>query len=409
MQNDFQNLFNRAKNITLSSGEKREIRGNLLLLIKANPVRNSDSLRLLLEEGSKSSAFAGLFGLKSLLTNLKPMTIALIIALLLGGGTSFAAENALPGGVLYPVKVGINEEVGSWIAVSSEAQAKWDAHLAERRLEEAEKLAAKGNLNAEARADLAARFENHTEAFEKDVEKMDGKNDTRGSFEAHSDFEASLRAHERVLAEMGKEKEGAQSDVASILAKVRVRLNTVAQARTDDEVKVSAGANAEFKTAAEGKLKAAENKIEETRNFIEKVKASVGASVAAEAEAKLKVAENIVVRGKAEMEAKTYALAFASFEEAMRGAKEAKLVIVAQEKDNLHVILPGADVRSDSESSFEESEKGDKNENENDEQNGFFGESVEAESETDAHSDIGDTKADTNTGVKGTVKVNVGW
>ena len=69
----------------------------------------------------------------------KFMPIFLIVTLLVsaGGGVSIAAEGALPGDGLYPVKISINEKVVAAFSVSVDAAANWEARLAERRLEEA--------------------------------------------------------------------------------------------------------------------------------------------------------------------------------------------------------------------------------------------------------------------------------
>src|SRR5262245_19259786 len=42
-----------------------------------------------------------------------PMPVFAVIAIiaLLGGGTSFAAQGALPGDTLYPIKVNVNEKI----------------------------------------------------------------------------------------------------------------------------------------------------------------------------------------------------------------------------------------------------------------------------------------------------------
>ena len=276
------------------------------------------------------------------------MTIALIIILILGGGTSFAAENALPGDTLYTVKISVNEEVRSLVAVSSVAQADWDARRAGRRLEEAEKLAVKGRLNAEARADIEARFESHAEAFKKHAEKIEAKQDTKASFEVHSNFEASLKAHEQVLAQLAAEKANVRAEVELLLVRVHIRLNETVKARSDIEAKISAEADGQFTAAAEGKLKATENKISEVRGFITRMKASISADAYVQAEARLKIAESVVVRGKAEMEARTYGKAFASFQEALRIAQEAKLVVISEKQMNIEVKIPGVNVRSDS-------------------------------------------------------------
>ena len=355
MNKYFQNIFNKVEQVKLSSIEKEEMRASLELFAIKHPVRNADTTRLLLQERSKSyiSAFAEMLTLKPLISKLKPMPIILIIALLIGGGTSFAAEGALPGDVLYPIKVSVNEEVRSFVAISNEAQAKWDARRAERRLEEAEKLAAEGRLNAETRADIESRFESHTKAFEEQTKKIESKQNTKTSLEINSDFEASLKTHAQVLTQIAAEKAEVRGEVGLLLIEVRTRLNATAKARSNVEVEVSAETDGKFKASAEGKLGAAENKISEVRNFIGRVKASVSANASVQAEAKLKVAEEIIARGKVEMEAQTYGKAFASFQEAIRIAQGAKLLVATEERIDLEIKVPGVDVRTEGETKSE--------------------------------------------------------
>jgi len=269
------------------------------------------------------------------------MVIALIITLVLGGSVSFAAESTRPGDILYPIKVGVNEEVGDWLAISNQAQAKWDARRAERRLEEAEKLAVEGRLDAAVRAEIESRFASHAQAFQERAEKIEAKQNSGAALEINSDFEASLRAHERVLAQLASEETNNRGEAGLLLAEVRSRLNATAEARTNVEARViAAEANAESKAAAEGKFKAAENKINEVRGFITQVKSAVSADAYVQAQAKLKVATDVVLRGKAEIEAQTYGKALASFQEAIRIAQEAKLLVATEQRIDLEIVVP---------------------------------------------------------------------
>ncbi len=284
------------------------------------------------------------------------MPILLLIALIIGGGTSFSAEGALPGDTLYPIKINVNEEIRSFVSFSNEAQTKWDARRVEKRLEEAEKLAAEGRLNAEARANLESRFETHVKAFQEGAQKIDAKQNGEASLEVYSNFEASLKAHEQILARIATKNEGAQEGVASLLLGVRTHLNSTTKARVDAEANVSADAKGEFKAeAVEGKLGAATNKISEVTTFIAKMKSSVEADAYAQARAQLKVATDVIARGKVEMEAKTYGKAFASFQEAMRIAQEAKLLVATADRVNLKANTPNTDLstKEDSETKTE--------------------------------------------------------
>ena len=260
------------------------------------------------------------------------MNIILIIALLVGGGASLVAEQSLPGDAMYTVKVGVNEEVRDWLTLSNKAQANWEVRKVERRLEEAEELSAEGQLNTETKVKIEERFDRLTEAFAKETAKMEAKEDMNASFEAHSNFEASLKAHERILADIFAQANDSRDEAQSILGKVRAELSAVAEARNDAEIKIEGDMSAEIKTAAMGKANVAENKIEEASEFIVKFKALVDADISSDAEAKLKIAQEVFARGEAEMKAQTYGTAFVSFQESMRIAQEAKLIIASSEK-----------------------------------------------------------------------------
>ena len=260
------------------------------------------------------------------------MNIILIIALLVGGGASLVAEQSLPGDAMYTVKVGVNEEVRDWLTLSNKAQANWEVRKVERRLEEAEKISVEGQLNDETKVKIEERFDRLTEAFAKETAKMEAKEDMNASFEAHSNFEASLKAHERILADISAQANDSRDEALSILGKVRAELGAVAEARNDAEIKIEGDMSAEIKTAAMGKANVAENKIEEASEFIVKFKALVDADISSDAEAKLKIAQEAFARGEAEMKAQTYGTAFVSFQESMRIAQEAKLIIASSEK-----------------------------------------------------------------------------
>src|SRR3989344_2570438 len=92
------------------------------------------------------------------------VALALLLVLCVGGGVSFAAENTVPGDALYSVKTSVNENVRAAIAVSTEAEARWQAQAAQRRLAEAKELSARGELSADVEAELGAAFSEHAEA-----------------------------------------------------------------------------------------------------------------------------------------------------------------------------------------------------------------------------------------------------
>jgi hypothetical protein len=120
-------FFKKAKDIKLDKSEKKAVRDNLILFMRKNPAHFGVEVQKL--NYSNRSSFH------------KPMAAAFAAALLIVGGVSVAAEGSLPGDVLYPVKVSINERVVDLAAVSEKADVRWETKVAERRLDEVKKLA----------------------------------------------------------------------------------------------------------------------------------------------------------------------------------------------------------------------------------------------------------------------------
>ena len=255
------------------------------------------------------------------------MTIAIIIALLLGGGTSFAAENALPGDVLYPIKVNINEKAQELVAISSEADAKVQAKLAERRLEEAEKLAANGKLNAETSANLSARFEKHSKNSKEHQDNIKDEKNTETVASINSDNEVSLEMHQKLLEDIAETKPEMKGFIDEILDDVRIRLKGVSDDRMEIEAKAFIGEGGDTKASAEGAMKSAQNKIDEVKKFIDSQKDTLNASVKAEVDTQMKVADSVMVEGKTKIESQIYAEAFTLFKKASRLAQSVKLFI----------------------------------------------------------------------------------
>lgn len=343
MDKNLEQFIKSSKNILLSKEEKGLMRAKLESSMRGiSAVRESGASRLPFIEAIKKSII-NTFKLKTM-----PLLAILIALSLTGGGVSAAAENALPGDILYPVKVKANEEIRALIALSKESKAEWEVRRTERRLEEAEKLAAQGEINAEARAQIEENFKIHAERVNARIAEFKEDSDEEGAADVSSRFETSLNAHAKILERLAVEKTKVKTEVSALEVKVRNEAKTAMKHREEAEKKLSEEKGERVQQAAEGKLKAAENKIEEVKKFIERMKEKLGATATAEAEAKIKVAEDLVVQGKTKLEAKEYGEAFALFQKAHRTAEEAKLLIDARTKFEIQLRLNGKENHSPS-------------------------------------------------------------
>lgn len=150
-------------------------------------------------------------------------------------GVSSAADDALPGDLLYPVKVNINEEIKT-VLLSSEEELLWEGERAELRLEEASQLAAEGRLDTELQEEVSKLFAEHTEAVTEKMHAIEST-DPALAVEVSSGLEAAFGAHEVVLARLIVEQEdGAGTDGArGLVEQVRTAALEAEKTREDAE------------------------------------------------------------------------------------------------------------------------------------------------------------------------------
>ena len=325
MINFFPKLVHRLKAITVNKGDRVRIRNMLVRYTKVSSVRGNDLFRRYFHERSALQYIRTLF-----IYPLRPMpiVIGLVIIALAGGGAAVASEQAVPGDVLFPVKVTVNEGVMTFLAFSPEAKANIEVVKTERRLEELEKLAAAGKLDATVAAKIKARLESHADRAEEFGLKLKARGNLTVASQVFSNLEAAMNAHEKILIEIGEVKVNGEVVAEDIVATLKLRGEGFARARAEAETAVSEN-GAEVEAAAEGKLNAATNKIDEVKAFIARVEEKAGAAAVAEAKARVEAADKLVAEGKVKLEADLFGEAFVKFQEAMKVAQEAKLLIAA--------------------------------------------------------------------------------
>lgn len=236
----------------------------------------------------------------------KRMTAGLIaLVLLLSGGTSYAAEGAVPGDVLYPVKVDVNERVQSAFAVSDAAEAKLQAHLAEERLHEAETLAARGQLSSSTAAELGARVKTHYDAATEHSDKVKQKGDLATAAEVRSNLAGSFDSYANILTQLNHEQKG--NDATTLIA----NLHAYTHASNQAEIKASSSISRSDADAVAKTVSAASDALDKTRSDLSDAKANLQASVYAHLETQLNSAASASVAAKAALDAGAYDKAYA--------------------------------------------------------------------------------------------------
>jgi hypothetical protein len=324
-------IIQALQSIRLSNHEKASIRASLKAAI-----RNSAPVRV----GVWRGLILWSHHYKHYQLHFRFMPILIILALVLGGGgISYAAEGSLPGDMLYPVKVSINEPVRGFVAFSDEAKISWNIERVERRFNEAEELAVEKRLSADTRATLQGRFKDHSDDAQLRIKNV-ASSDPEKAVELSSSLETTIKAHSRILGSIGLSLDGDTDTHVKLILKDAD--DEESDTRKERESAREAILSSRFTTtvsAAEGKKKAAENKLAEVSAFVKAWEEKNGTTTAASARLRLEGAQKVFANGDVELKAQSYEKAFLLFQEAHSMAQEVKLLLNAKmrfEKESDH-------------------------------------------------------------------------
>ena len=112
-------FFKKAQSMLLTREEKEGVKNAVLSFVQSHPVRTQEPFR----HQQRRSTFAHMFANPVILLKPMPIILILLVTLSAGAGVSAAAEKALPGDLLYSVKVSVNEELRSRLTISAEERA----------------------------------------------------------------------------------------------------------------------------------------------------------------------------------------------------------------------------------------------------------------------------------------------
>jgi len=168
------------------------------------------------------------------------MPIAIVIAIILAGGVSVTANNALPGDMLYGVKVNVNENVEKAFSFSSEAKARAAEKHAEERLEEAEKLSAEGKLSADVKADLVTKFNAQAETLRQHLADLSADGKATVAAEIHADFDHKMNTR---IEAIGRSDSNAASFVNSLNSSLNAAANGSMNANVNANMNATSSSN----------------------------------------------------------------------------------------------------------------------------------------------------------------------
>lgn len=359
-------LIKHLKSASMTTAEREHIREALFHHMEQHPVEEDALVRRMLQGG-------GTFRPEPKRQPIPLMrfapALALVVLLAAGGGASYAAEGAVPGDLLYPVKIHVNESVRSVMVRKPEARAAWEAERMERRLKEAQKLAARGELDGEKSAQLSESVARQSEALALRINDIEA-NDRVAADEARVDAALTLATHNEVLSEivagsmMGES--GSETEADMIIAAIQKTSESLAE--VEEAVDVAAASlptedseelaprepPQEMVDAANRRYENAENTIASARLLLSENRENIGELVALQASRTLRAADEELHAGEADLELRLYAAATEHFTNALRLAMRANLLIEANLELSVEIEITHDGTAADGETTSEE-------------------------------------------------------
>ncbi|MDB5204643.1 MAG: hypothetical protein JWP09_671 [Candidatus Taylorbacteria bacterium] len=219
MTSRFKNIIKQAKDVSLSSKENDSIKASLLEHMESHPLIEGSGGFNMHKRISYSEWVGNYFSNKKFM-----VPSALLLLLVLTGGISFASSGALPGSLLYPVKI-LNEKVSLAFATDQKEKVQMLTTNANTRLEEAEELYTQGKLDQKTETNLAQSFEEDSVQANVSLEHMK-KDDKGSSDEEASRFRIDLGKHRKIIGDLRLDnKQTSSSTLPEAIDKVIARFD----------------------------------------------------------------------------------------------------------------------------------------------------------------------------------------
>ena len=188
--NDPLKQFSILKSEKLTQGERDAMRTKLLTQMDAYSSAHMQHAR--------SSTFGGV-----LYRYKRGFGFALASVLAVSTGASYAAASALPGDILYPVKIHVNERIEGAVAINPKASAEFAQKQISRRAFEAEVLAKEDRLDDVKKDQLREGTKMHIDAYTQARAKIERKGEREKVEELESKMRRTIKDHERAFSDMG--------------------------------------------------------------------------------------------------------------------------------------------------------------------------------------------------------------
>lgn len=218
----------KAKEVKLTAAERDDLRERVVAYMEYHPLPTSKKQEVsgritdvtpapLAKEGHSRARSWAFFKMPYTGSFFGGLAVLLLVVV------PIMAERAMPGDMLYSVKVGFNEEVRSTIARSPYQTVEWETERINRRLTEIQVLAREGRLTDEHELQAAEAVRNHSRSVRESIEEIRAVDEDEAAM-AEITLSALFDVH---LAILSAQQEGEEEDI-------KVAIDTTFGTSTDE-------------------------------------------------------------------------------------------------------------------------------------------------------------------------------
>lgn len=316
MQDETERLIAPLQEMRLGDSEREHIRERLISFMRLHPVSPYAGASFWERMRTRQSRLI----LPPHFVSLAAACLVLVISI--GGGTTYASLLSLPGDPLYSLKVDVIEPLSGVFATTPQAKAELNVQLADRRLVEAEDLAAQGKLTPNTSAIVTTQLQSVTQAFDDSVQTLQDDHQTAAALDAQSTMEAALQAHQQVLASVAPPTD--QNAISPIISLVEKHASSTNAARIRIQRSLP-----DSPAVATEQQQVAEAAADSIRMLADDSQQSVDGDAAQKIIAKSDEAQQQVDQGNNNLAEGNYTAAMSSFQSAIRTAKDTNVRVDA--------------------------------------------------------------------------------
>ncbi len=183
---------------------------------------------------------------------------AFCLVLVLGNSVVLAANEAVPGDTLYPLKVNLMEPARAIVTVTAAGRAEWASNCVRRRLAEAERLIARKELTRDHWTTIEESLDRHVTVATRHINKL-AKEDPESAADLSWNLETTLVAHSTALSDVQKNDQDNEV-LSSVLDDVSSAATVATELNSTIEGQVSS-ADEDLERIATRSIQAASNAL----------------------------------------------------------------------------------------------------------------------------------------------------